>query len=265
MLGQELQISDLKDIHPDLANTMNHIETFCTKKYNIEHDPELSDEQKKKAISELKCMGGKLETMDLSFCFAEGALKENGENIVLTTENVDEYLELTKSLFLGAGIQLQINAFRKGFCEFFPIEKLAIFSPFEIDRVLCGACQHTVSWDKAAITEGLSIQSGYTLAGKAIQNLLQTMMEFTMEERRRFLSWVTGSPRLPVGGFRNLQTKISVFRKLPPEGTIDPDNDLPSVVACFSKLNMPDYSTQTIMVERIRFSMGTGTGKYTLT
>jgi len=90
------------------------------------------------------------------------------------------------------------------------------------------------------------------------------MAGFTLEQRRSFLSWITGSPRLPVGGFKALTTKISVYRKLPEKGW-SIDEDYPSVVSCFSKIHIPDYSTQEIMLERIIWAMGKGTGRYTRT
>jgi E3 ubiquitin-protein ligase TRIP12 len=41
---------------------------------------------------------------------------------------------------------------------------------------------------------------GYHENSRAVKYLLEVLTELTPEERRKFLLWVTGSPRLPVGG-----------------------------------------------------------------
>lgn len=41
---------------------------------------------------------------------------------------------------------------------------------------------------------------GYTMDSRTVKNLFEVMSEFTGEEQRQFLLFVTGSPRLPVGG-----------------------------------------------------------------
>jgi len=88
-------------------------------------------------------------------------------------------------------------------------------------------------------------------------------MSFTIEQQKIFLLWVTGSTRLPIGGFQNLPKKITVLNKTP-SIDIDPDNDVPSVSVCFRQCKFPNYSTEEIMRERLLFSMGNGSGKYLL-
>lgn len=41
---------------------------------------------------------------------------------------------------------------------------------------------------------------GYTLDSKAVQNLFDILSSYDSAEQREFLSFVTGAPRLPVGG-----------------------------------------------------------------
>lgn len=38
---------------------------------------------------------------------------------------------------------------------------------------------------------------------KSVRNLLHTMSEFTAAQRRDFLQFTTGSPKLPIGGQYN--------------------------------------------------------------
>lgn len=41
---------------------------------------------------------------------------------------------------------------------------------------------------------------GYTQESRAIQFLYEVMASYAAKERRKFVQFVTGSPRLPVGG-----------------------------------------------------------------
>ena len=48
--------------------------------------------------------------------------------------------------------------------------------------------------------DSVKADHGYNLDSKSVRNLLQTMSEMTLEERRDFLQFITGSPKLPIGG-----------------------------------------------------------------
>lgn len=41
---------------------------------------------------------------------------------------------------------------------------------------------------------------GYHENSRAVKYLLEVLTELNTDERRKFLLWVTGSPRLPIGG-----------------------------------------------------------------
>jgi E3 ubiquitin-protein ligase TRIP12 len=58
------------------------------------------------------------------------------------------------------------------------------------------------------------------------------MGELNHEERRKFLKFVTGSPRLPNGGFSTLDPKLTVVLKKPLNSKESPDDILPSVMTC---------------------------------
>ena len=48
--------------------------------------------------------------------------------------------------------------------------------------------------------DSIKADHGYNLDSKSVRNLLQVMSELTILERRDFLQFVTGSPKLPIGG-----------------------------------------------------------------
>jgi E3 ubiquitin-protein ligase TRIP12 len=48
--------------------------------------------------------------------------------------------------------------------------------------------------------DSIKADHGYNLDSKSVRNLLHTMSEFTDQQRRDFLQFITGSPKLPIGG-----------------------------------------------------------------
>lgn len=48
--------------------------------------------------------------------------------------------------------------------------------------------------------DSIKADHGYNMDSKSVRNLLQTMSELTPTQRRDFLQFTTGSPKLPIGG-----------------------------------------------------------------
>merc|ERR1712137_550774 len=79
------------------------------------------------------------------------------------------------------------------------------------DLLLCGASQSTSegAWDVQNLLEAWKPDHGFTLESKAIRNLAEILSTYTKEEQRLFLQFVSGSPRLPVGGFKLVSSSNS--------------------------------------------------------
>jgi len=67
-----------------------------------------------------------------------------------------------------------------------------------MDQLLCGA-QHN-RWDAQELVECCRPDHGYTHDSRAIKFLFEVLSYYDDNEQRMFLQFVTGSPRLPVGG-----------------------------------------------------------------
>lgn len=48
--------------------------------------------------------------------------------------------------------------------------------------------------------DSIKADHGFNMDSKSVRNLLQTMSELDAQQRRDFLQFVTGSPKLPIGG-----------------------------------------------------------------
>lgn len=93
-----------------------------------------------------------------------------------------------------------MEAFREGFESVFPPNQLRLFFPEELEAVFCGHGQSGGQWDVKTLLECCRTDHGYTPDSRAIRFLFEVMSEYDAEEQRQFIQFVTGSPRLPVGG-----------------------------------------------------------------
>lgn len=56
--------------------------------------------------------------------------------------------------------------------------------------------------------DSVKADHGYNMDSKSVKNLLQTMSEMTPTQRREFLQFTTGSPKLPIGGTLPLASSV---------------------------------------------------------
>ena len=101
------------------------------------------------------------------------------------------------------------------------------------------------------------VQLGLTLSGDIAS------FEASKATLATFLKFVTGSPRLPVGGLARLSPRLTIVKKAPEQG-ISPDAYLPSVMTCANYVKLPDYSSKAIMKERITTAIYEGQGAFYL-
>ena len=57
--------------------------------------------------------------------------------------------------------------------------------------------------------DSIKADHGFNMDSKSVRNLLQTMSELDPANRRDFLQFVTGSPKLPIGGEYRIFLELS--------------------------------------------------------
>ncbi|XP_051952597.1 E3 ubiquitin-protein ligase TRIP12 isoform X2 [Xyrauchen texanus] len=253
MLRHELSISshDLINIDPGVAKSIQHLEDIIRQKKRIEQDRSHTRETLQQALESLNMNGCSVEDLGLDFTlpgFPNIELKKGGKDVPVTIHNLEEYLRLVVYWTLNEGVSRQFESFREGFESVFPLHHLQYFYPEELDQLLCGS--KSESWDVKTLMECCRPDHGYTHDSRAVRFLFEVLSSFDAEQQRLFLQFVTGSPRLPVGGFRSLNPPLTIVRKTF-ESTENPDDFLPSVMTCVNYLKLPDYSSIEIMREKL--------------
>lgn len=187
-------------------------------------------------------------------------LKKGGSDIPVTINNVEEYVELVGDCIAGSGISQQIAAFREGFNCLFAIDDLKLLTHSELVS-LFGKAEE--DWSYATLADTIRADHGFTMESDPVRYLLEILSEMKSDEKRAFLQFTTGSPRLPIGGWKALRPVFTVVRKIPEE-PLKADDYLPSVMTCANYFKMPSYTTKEIMLKRLLTSMKEGQNSFLL-
>ncbi|XP_006655387.2 E3 ubiquitin-protein ligase UPL4 isoform X1 [Oryza brachyantha] len=257
ILGQELNLYDIHSFDPELAMTLMEFKAVAARRKYLES----SSSGDCKSTSDLSYRGCKIEDLAIVFAlpgYPEYVLSPESSLKNVNADNLEQYVSFVVDATVRTGIARQLEAFKSGFNEVFPLSTLQVFSEDELERLLCGE-QDT--WDFTKLVDHIKFDHGYTSSSPPVINLLEIVQEFGCNQRRAFLQFITGSPRLPPGGLAALNPKLTVVRK---HNSNEADDDLPSVMTCANYLKLPPYSSKDKMREKLLYAITEGQGSFHL-
>ncbi|XP_030229934.1 itchy E3 ubiquitin protein ligase a isoform X1 [Gadus morhua] len=228
ILNKPLALKDLESIDPEFYNSLIWIK-----------DNDIEECALEMFFSVDKEILGEVTTHDL---------KPDGGNIQVTEENKEEYIRLVAEWRLSRGVEEQSQAFFEGFNEVLPQQYLQYFDAKELEVMLCGMQEIDLSdWQRNAIYRH------YARTSKQILWFWQFVKEMDNEKRMRLLQFVTGTCRLPVGGFADLMgsngpQKFCIEK-------VGKENWLPRSHTCFNRLDLPPYKSYEQMKEKLMFAI----------
>lgn len=173
-----------------------------------------------------------------------------GSSTPVTAANLHVYLGSLLDTLLGSGVALPAAAFHRGLAAFMPAGAFAFasFTTGEVRGLLCGgdAVHDDALWAPAAIAPHIIAAHGYRPDSPQVTWLLEALSSLSPPERRLFLRFVMGAPRLPVGGWGALSPRLTVVRAVPPSG-VAPDDLLPTCNTCQLYFKQPAYSSKGVL------------------
>jgi Ubiquitin-protein ligase len=152
-------------------------------------------------------------------------LKQGGETLPVTQENKREFVQLSAQYRLYSSIKEQIESLLGGFYEIIPKDLITIvsltshcadlytevprlqFNEQELELLISGTPDIDVDEWRAA-TE----YSGYSSSDPVIVWWWRALKSFNRDERAKVLSFATGTSRVPLSGFVDLQGVQGVQR-----------------------------------------------------
>ncbi|KAK4110066.1 HECT-domain-containing protein [Canariomyces notabilis] len=175
-------------------------------------------------------------------------LKPNGRNIEVTNENKREYVDLMVKWRIEKRIAEQFQAFKEGFHELIPQDLINVFDERELELLIGGIAEIDVDdWKKH------TDYRGYTESDEVIQFFWQTVRSWDGEQKSRLLQFTTGTSRIPVNGFKDLQGSDGPRRfTIEKAGEI---TNLPKAHTCFNRLELPPYKTLEMLQQKLTIAV----------
>eukprot|EP01022_Parablepharisma_sp_SALTPOND_P012544 TRINITY_DN1618_c0_g1_i1.p1 TRINITY_DN1618_c0_g1~~TRINITY_DN1618_c0_g1_i1.p1 ORF type:complete len:1441 (+),score=186.83 TRINITY_DN1618_c0_g1_i1:639-4961(+) len=265
VLGKHATLVDLKRVDQRNGVFFLELDRLRTRKAAILRTEGLTTEQKRRQIEALTIGDGyKVEDIELAFVlqgYDHIELKQGGKDILLTIDNIEEYLDLTTIHTLYKTIYPQIQAFKEGFETVLSIDSLRCFKTEELEDLVCGGKEE--KWDPMALAEQITPSQGYDKTSPQYMFFIEYLSNLSTPTQRLFLQYVTGSPRLPFGGFAKLNPRLTVAKRITPEDK-NPDDFLPSVMTCQNFLKVPEYSSYAALQNKFDYALKEGQNSFTL-
>uniref|UniRef100_A0A8C6K403 E3 ubiquitin-protein ligase HACE1 n=1 Tax=Nothobranchius furzeri TaxID=105023 RepID=A0A8C6K403_NOTFU len=239
ILGVPVNYQDVSSIDPEYAKNLQWI-----------LDNDISDLGLELTFS--------VET-DVFGAMEEVPLKPGGSSILVTQDNKAEYVQLVTELRMTRAIQPQINAFLQGFHTFIPPSLIQLFDEYELELLLSGMPEIDVE-DWCRNTE---YTSGYDRQDPVIQWFWEVVRSLTQEERVLLLQFVTGSSRVPHGGFAYLMGGGGL-QKFTVAAVPYTSNLLPTSSTCINMLKLPEYPDHDSLRDRLLVALHCGSYGYTM-
>nr|POE65975.1 e3 ubiquitin-protein ligase tom1-like [Quercus suber] len=212
MLGKSVSLKDMESLDLDYYKSLvwileNDITDITFETFSVEFD-----------------RFGVTETVDLV---------ENGRNIPVTEENKQEYVRLVVEYRLIKSVADQLQHFLIGFHEIIPPELIAIFNEQELELLISGLPEIEVD-DWKSNTE----YHNYQATSPQIQWFWRAVRSFDKEEKAKLLQFVTGTSKVPLNGFKELEG-MNGFARFNIHRDFSSKEKLPSSHTCFNRMSLP--------------------------
>lgn len=175
-------------------------------------------------------------------------LKSDGRNIEVLDDNKKEYIELFTQWKICDRVEEQFKAFMDGFNELIPEDLVNVFDERELELLIGGIAEIDVEdWKKH------TDYRGYQESDETIKWFWQVISEWDNEQKARLLQFTTGTSRIPVNGFKDLQGSDG-----PRRFTIEKAGEvqqLPKSHTCFNRVDLPPYPDYETLKQKLTLAV----------
>jgi E3 ubiquitin-protein ligase HUWE1 len=236
MLGLEPTHHDMEAIDPDYYKNLKMILEYSLADIGLELTFSIND------IS-----FGRSQVIDLI---------PDGRNILVNDETKAKYVSLVCKHRMTNSIKSQIKAYLDGFYELVSRDLIAVFTPRELELLISGL----PDIDIIDLKENTDYQ-GWKATDPEILWFWNVMQSLSRNEKAAFLQFVTGSAKVPLAGFAELQgmrgiQKFSIHKAGGSSGA------LMSAHTCFNSLDLPKYASEEEMREKLLYAISEGQGSF---
>eukprot|EP01029_Cantina_marsupialis_P007445 TRINITY_DN18269_c0_g2_i1.p1 TRINITY_DN18269_c0_g2~~TRINITY_DN18269_c0_g2_i1.p1 ORF type:complete len:1058 (-),score=253.66 TRINITY_DN18269_c0_g2_i1:105-3278(-) len=235
MVGEKMTLDDMAELQPEVASSLKQL---------LEYEGDDAED--------IFCLTYSATIDTLTGEKQEVDIVPNGRNIPVTSENKKDFVERYVQWVLVDSIESTFDAFLRGFK--FMVQKdirhppcFDMFTSDDLELVVCGQTE----LDLTELQSGVKYE-GYSANHPTIRMFWDVIGSMSGDNQRKFLLFVTGCAKAPIGGLAGLPFKIQ---------RAGPDTDrLPTAATCFNLLLLPEYSSRTKLQEKIHTAINECTG-----
>ncbi|XP_037044995.1 ubiquitin-protein ligase E3B [Bradysia coprophila] len=203
-------------------------------------------------------------------------LHPGGRAQPVTNDNKINYIHYMAYFRMHTQIREQTAAFIRGFRSIVIPDWLLLFSTPELQRLISG---DTAPLDLKDLRKHTQYYGGFHDSHRVVSWLWDILSrDFTEEERKLFLKFVTSCSKPPLLGFAHLEPPFSircvelsddedtgdtigsVIRGFFTIRKKDPLNRLPTSSTCFNLLKLPNYQKKSTLRDKLRYAVSSNTG-----
>ncbi|GLB35336.1 putative ubiquitin-protein ligase [Lyophyllum shimeji] len=175
-------------------------------------------------------------------------LKPGGADVPVTEENKKEYVDCVVDYRISKRVKEQFEAFMSGFSELIPQDLITVFDERELELLIGGMSEIDVDdWTK------FTDYRGYEVNDEVIQWFWKCVRSWPPERKSRLLQFATGTSRIPVNGFKDLQGSDGP-RRFTIEKSGDP-SQLPKSHTCFNRIDLPPYKDYASLEQKLTLAV----------
>lgn len=226
ILGHPFDLDDLKDIDIDVHKNIQYV---------IDNDPEilcLTFTHSYEQFGELK----------------EAEMKPNGAQIDVTEANKTEYVQCLIDFHARNMVAEQMERVCQGFFQLIPKDIITVLDWPELQYLLSGTSEINVAdWKANTVYENCDDNHEVaTMFWEVVEQQLNN------KQRADLLQFTTGSPYVPITGFKDLQGSHGRVQKF--NLTFDRYSASPAIVAhsCFNQICIPRHQSRAQFEEYLQ-------------
>lgn len=180
----------------------------------------------------------------------------DGRSVTVTEENKEKYVSLICQHRMTTSIEPQIKAYLEGFHEMIQKDLISIFNAKELELLISGLPDIDI-FDLQKNTE----YTHYKVTDKQIAWFWEVMHTLNRSQKASFLQFVTGSAKVPLEGFSQLQgmrgtQKFSITK------ATGSSSSLMSAHTCFNALELPLYESKDVLRDKLLYAIAEGQGSF---
>lgn len=180
-----------------------------------------------------------------------------GRSTRVTDANKEEYVRLVCQHRMTTSIKSQIKSYLDGFYELVSPELIAIFNPRELELLISGLPNIDVH-DLKDNTEYV----GWKASDREIIWFWNVIFGLSRNEKASFLQFVTGSSKVPLAGFAELQGMRGTQKFSIHKCGGGSNGALMSAHTCFNSLDLPSYESEEETRQKLLIAINEGGGAF---